>query len=73
MLPGLSGTELIIKIRESTKKSCEGIPIIVVSGKTLEKEVIFHLSIGANDYIKKPFSPAELLARVDRFVIKQEA
>lgn len=56
MLPGLSGEEIIEKIKE--------IPIIVISAKMSEEDKINALLNGANDYIVKPFSSQELLARV---------
>lgn len=56
MLPGLSGEEIIEKIKK--------IPIIVISAKMSEEDKINALLNGANDYIVKPFSSQELLARV---------
>ena len=56
MLPGLNGEEIIEKIKE--------IPIIVISAKMSEEDKINALLNGANDYIVKPFSSQELLARV---------
>ena len=56
MLPGLNGEEIIKRIKE--------IPIIVISAKMSEEDKINALLNGANDYIVKPFSSQELLARV---------
>lgn len=56
MLPGLTGEELI--------KKNKGIPIIVISAKTSIEDKVNVLLNGANDYITKPFSTEELLARV---------
>ncbi|MCD8509559.1 MAG: response regulator transcription factor [Bacillus sp. (in: Bacteria)] len=59
MLPKMSGIELCKEIR---KKST--IPIIMVSAKKSETDKIIGLGIGADDYIAKPFSPGELVARI---------
>lgn len=59
MLPGLSGEQLLTEVRQMSD-----IPVIILSAKTSEDERIFGLNIGADDYITKPFSPRELVARV---------
>lgn len=59
MLPGLSGEELLTRLRQSSD-----IPVIILSAKSSEDERIFGLNIGADDYLVKPFSPRELVARV---------
>ncbi|MFC4767092.1 response regulator [Effusibacillus consociatus] len=59
MLPGMSGEEVCKKIRRVST-----VPIIMVTAKTAEPERIEGLSLGADDYIGKPFSPRELVARV---------
>ncbi|MFD4707825.1 response regulator transcription factor [Gottfriedia sp. NPDC058432] len=59
MLPELNGFEICKKIRES-----KDIPILIVSAKTEEIDKIRGFGLGADDYIMKPFSPSELIARV---------
>ncbi len=59
MMPKLDGFSSIIKIREH-----QNIPILVMSAKTEESDKILGLSIGADDYISKPFQYREVLARV---------
>lgn len=59
MLPGLSGEQLLTEIRQISDVS-----VIILSAKTSEDERIFGLNIGADDYLTKPFSPRELVARV---------
>ena len=59
MMPNESGYELLQRIRDKV-----GCPIIFLSAKALEEDVIYGLSLGADDYIRKPFSVAELRARV---------
>jgi two-component system alkaline phosphatase synthesis response regulator PhoP len=62
MLPGLSGLEICRALRGD--KATEAIPIIMVTARTDEKDRILGLDIGADDYLAKPFSPNELVARV---------
>jgi len=62
MLPGIQGTELCRMIRNSQKT--ERLPIIMLTAKGEEIDRILGLEIGADDYIAKPFSPRELVARV---------
>ena len=61
MLPGISGTSLCEYIRARDSD----IGIIMLSAKSQEKDKVHSLSVGADDYVTKPFSPAELTARVD--------
>jgi len=58
-LPDGDGKEFIAQVREISQT-----PIIVISARHNEKEIIASLDVGADDYIKKPFSVNELLARV---------
>jgi DNA-binding response OmpR family regulator len=71
MLPYVSGYELITIARDNPKWSY--VPILVVSGKVLEQDIVKALDLGANDYVTKPFRPQELLARVRRLVATREA
>ena len=59
MLPGLDGFEVCRRIREE-----KNIPILMVSAKKEDIDKIRGLGLGADDYITKPFSPSELVARV---------
>ena len=59
MMPKMDGLSATMKIRES-----KNIPIIILSAKTEESDKILGLSMGADDYISKPFRPDELVARV---------
>ncbi|PGZ89014.1 response regulator transcription factor [Bacillus sp. AFS029533] len=59
MLPELNGFEICKKIRES-----KDIPILIVSAKTEDIDKIRGFGLGADDFIVKPFSPSELIARV---------
>ncbi|MFA5659148.1 MAG: response regulator transcription factor, partial [Oscillospiraceae bacterium] len=59
MMPRLDGLSATIKIREE-----KNIPIILLSAKAEDSDKIIGLSMGADDYVTKPFSPSELIARV---------
>lgn len=59
MLPGMSGLEILRSMKED-----KDIPVLLVSAKKEEIDKIKGLSLGADDYITKPFSPGELVARV---------
>ncbi len=59
MLPGLSGTEVCRQIRQTSS-----VPIIMVTAKDDEIDKVVGLEIGADDYVTKPYSPRELIARM---------
>lgn len=59
MMPNMDGLSATMKIREK-----RNIPIIMLSAKTEEADKVLGLSLGADDYVTKPFSPIELIARV---------
>jgi two-component system alkaline phosphatase synthesis response regulator PhoP len=61
MLPGLSGLEVCRALRSDAKTA--SIPIIMVTAKADEADRISGLELGADDYVAKPFSPNELMAR----------
>ncbi len=61
MMPGIDGFELCKRIRAKS----DSIGIIMLSAKTQEMDKVSGLMLGADDYVTKPFSPTELLARVD--------
>jgi two-component system phosphate regulon response regulator PhoB len=63
MLPELSGTEVAARIRANPETAA--IPIIMLTAKTTEADQLVGLTVGADDYVTKPFSPRVLLARVD--------
>lgn len=64
MLPFVDGFELISQIR--SKAEWKSVPIIMLTSKTQERNVVRALEAGADDYIIKPFLPQELIARVRR-------
>jgi two-component system phosphate regulon response regulator PhoB len=62
MLPGASGVELARRLRADART--RDIPIIMLTARTDERDKILGLESGADDYITKPFSPRELMARI---------
>ena len=68
MLPGLNGIEICRAIRKENKS----VPIIFLTAKDTVDDAVFGLESGANDYIRKPFSFEELLARIRVLMRKNE-
>ncbi len=68
MLPGVDGFEICNRIRTSDREQ----PIIMLTAKTSEEDIIQGLSLGADDYVAKPFSVTELLLRV-RAVLRRSS
>lgn len=62
MLPGGSGLELLRRLKRGD--TTRDLPVIMLTAKTAEDNVIQGLDVGADDYITKPFAPRELIARV---------
>ncbi len=67
MLPGVDGFEICRKVREQ-----KNTPIIMVSAKKEDIDKIRGLGLGADDYITKPFSPSEMVARVKAHLARYE-
>src|SRR5690349_3772019 len=64
MLPYIDGFELVHIIRQ--REGWQEVPIVMLTAKHTEKDIVRALDAGANDYVVKPFQPNELLARVRR-------
>ena len=64
MLPYVSGFELISEIRQAP--AWKGVPVIMLTSKSQERDVLRAFDAGANDYVVKPFRPEEFVARVRR-------
>lgn len=62
MLPGMSGLDVLRELRH--RPECEAIPVILLTARRGEEDRIAGLSLGADDYVAKPFSPQELVLRV---------
>src|SRR5215211_5842584 len=67
MLPGLPGTEVCRQIRQTSS-----VPVIMVTAKDAEVDKVVGLELGADDYVTKPYSPRELVARI-RAVLRRGA
>jgi two-component system, OmpR family, response regulator RegX3 len=67
MLPKLSGTEILRRVREES-----ALPVIVLTAKSGEADRVLGLEIGADDYVTKPFSMAELVGRVRALLRRRE-
>jgi len=70
MLPGIDGFEVCRQLKSSEKTT--HVPIVIVSAKGEETDIVTGLELGADDYITKPFSPKVLVARV-RAVLRRRA
>ena len=70
MLPYVSGYQLIAEMRDNA--AWQHVPIVVLSAKVMEHDIVRALDLGANDYVTKPFRPEELLARLRRVVADHE-
>lgn len=66
MLPYVSGYQVLIEARQNPK--WKDVPIVVVTARTLEMDAVRALETGANDFVRKPFMPEELMARVRRAI-----
>ncbi|MDH3193979.1 MAG: response regulator, partial [Acidimicrobiia bacterium] len=60
LLPGLLGQEVVQRWRQAGLKT----PVIIVSGVSNEEDIVRSLESGASDYVRKPFSVREIIARV---------
>ena len=66
MLPYVSGYQVLIEARKDPRWA--NVPIIVLTARTLEMDAVRALETGANDFIRKPFLPDELIARIRRAI-----
>ncbi|MHB8154489.1 MAG: response regulator [Candidatus Omnitrophota bacterium] len=62
MLPGVDGLEVCKELKSERKTA--SIPVIMLTAKTQESDKVIGLELGADDYVTKPFSPRELIARI---------
>lgn len=70
MLPGMSGIEICRQIKKDPE--LESLPVIMLTAKSTETDKIVGLEMGADDYITKPFSPREVVARVKAVLRRSE-
>ena len=65
LMPRMNGLQLARKIRDNKDSDIAGLPVIMLTSKSQEQDVIEGLQAGMDDYVSKPFSPDELAARVE--------
>ena len=70
MVPGLSGLEVCKELRR--ERETQDVPILIVSARAEEADVVCGLELGADDYVTKPFSPRVLVARVRNLLRRAE-
>jgi len=70
MLPGVDGLELCRYLRQNERTA--HIPILILSAKSEEVDRVLGLEIGADDYLTKPFSPRELMARIKALLRRKD-
>jgi two-component system phosphate regulon response regulator PhoB len=70
MLPGIDGLEVCRRLR--TDRETAGIPLIILSARDGEKDIVTGLEYGADDYLTKPFSPGILAARIQAVLRRRE-
>lgn len=68
MMPVMGGYEVLRRLKED--ENLKSVPVIMLTARAQEKDVVKGIDMGAEDYITKPFHPAELLARVKRILDK---
>jgi DNA-binding response OmpR family regulator len=66
LLPYYSGFDLVKTIRQN--QVWKDVPIVMLTAKSQEKDIVRALEMGANDYVLKPFQPNEVIARLRRFL-----
>jgi DNA-binding response OmpR family regulator len=70
MMPRLSGTELLARLKADPARA--DIPVLMLTARADEAHRLTALTVGVDDYLTKPFAPAELLARVQTLLVRQQ-
>lgn len=69
MMPGLDGFEVLRRLKES--EDYRHIPVVMLTARKLESEIVSGLSLGADEYLIKPFMPEELIVRINRLLAQR--
>ncbi len=69
MMPGMDGFEVLRRLKENDDTA--HIPIIMLTGRKMERDIVAGLDLGADEYITKPFMPVEFVTRVNRLLRKR--
>lgn len=70
MMPGLDGFEVLRRLKGNSGTS--GIPVVMLTARKSEDDVLQGLSLGATDYLVKPFMPQELITRITKILGEQD-
>jgi two-component system phosphate regulon response regulator PhoB len=70
MLPGISGTEVLRALRDDPRTSA--VPVVMLTARTEDADVVVGLQLGADDYVTKPFSMPVLIARISTVLHRNE-
>ena len=68
MMPGLSGYDVVEKVREHPDLEVSEVPILMITAKSQDSDIQSGLASGANDYLIKPFRPAALMEKVSEML-----
>jgi DNA-binding response OmpR family regulator len=68
MMPKMNGFEVVQALREA--RNTERIPVLLLTATVQDRDIAHGLEVGANDYLRKPFDPQELSARVEALVTR---
>ena len=68
MMPDLSGKEVLLELLDSEDVALRNTPVIMLTARKQERDIVEALELGASDYIVKPFIPEELVARLGRLL-----
>ena len=68
MMPVMGGYEVLRRLKED--ENLKSVPVIMLTARAQEKDVVKGIDMGAEDYITKPFHPAELLVRVKKILAR---
>jgi DNA-binding response OmpR family regulator len=71
MLPGIDGNEITRRLKSDTRT--DGVPIVMLSARGEETDIVVGLTLGADDYVTKPFSPKVLIARMAAVLRRKES
>ena len=71
MMPIIDGFEVLRRIKED--EGLKSIPVIMLTARKQERDIVTALGMGASDYLGKPFRPEELVARIDRILTPAHA
>ncbi|UJQ94690.1 response regulator transcription factor [Mariluticola halotolerans] len=66
MMPGIDGFELLVRLKADT--TLAHIPVVMLTARKGERDIVSALESGASDYLVKPFIPEELLARIEKYL-----